>query len=105
MFTRALTVMALALALAAPAKAADLSGYIVLTTDYVWRGVTQSAGDPAAQLGGDIAFDNGIYAGIWASTVDINKFGVQPRWMKVEAAFNTRGGITEKVTAKHTAAV
>jgi uncharacterized protein (TIGR02001 family) len=55
-----------------PLHAAELSGYLVLTTDYVWRGVTQSDGDPAAQLGGDIAFDSGIYAGLWGSTIDIN---------------------------------
>ncbi len=29
----------------------------------------------------------------------------RPRWMKVEAAFNARGGITETVTAQYTAAI
>lgn len=29
----------------------------------------------------------------------------RPRWMKVEAAFNARGGITETVTAQYTAAM
>jgi 7-cyano-7-deazaguanine reductase len=29
----------------------------------------------------------------------------EPRWMKIEAAFNARGGMTEKVTAKYTASV
>jgi uncharacterized protein (TIGR02001 family) len=58
---------------------ADLSGYLVLTTDYVWRGVTQSEGDPAAQLGGDVAFNSGIYAGIWGSTIDINNGGDRQR--------------------------
>lgn len=29
---------------------------------------------------------------------------LQPRWMKLEAAFTARGGITTKVTAKYTAA-
>ncbi|QDU55958.1 preQ(1) synthase [Aeoliella mucimassa] len=29
----------------------------------------------------------------------------QPRWMKIEAAFNARGGITETVTAQYTAAM
>ena len=28
-----------------------------------------------------------------------------PQWMKVEAAFNSRGGITETVTASYTAAI
>ena len=58
--------------LARAAVAADLAGYLVLTTDYVWRGVTQSDGDPAAQLGGDVGFRSGIYAGVWGSTVDID---------------------------------
>jgi len=61
------------------ASSADLSGYLVLTSDYVWRGVTQSNGDPAAQLGGDVAFDSGIYAGVWGSTVDINNGGDRQR--------------------------
>lgn len=30
---------------------------------------------------------------------------LQPRWMKIVAAFNARGGMTENVTAKYTAAV
>ena len=58
-----------------PAQSADLSGYLVLTSDYVWRGVTQSDVNPAVQLGGDITFDSGIYAGLWASTIDINNGG------------------------------
>ena len=29
----------------------------------------------------------------------------QPRWMKIDAAFNARGGITETVTAQYTSAV
>jgi 7-cyano-7-deazaguanine reductase len=29
----------------------------------------------------------------------------KPRWMKIEAAFNARGGITETVTTQYTAAI
>lgn len=54
------------------ANAAEFSGYLSLTSDYVWRGVTQSDGDPAAQLGGEVSFDNGMYAGLWGSTIDID---------------------------------
>jgi len=53
-------------------SAAEPSGYVVLTTDYVFRGVTQSNGNPALQLGGDVAFDSGIYLGAWGSTIDID---------------------------------
>lgn len=30
---------------------------------------------------------------------------IEPRWLKVEAAFSARGGITETVVVQHTAAV
>ena len=44
---------------------AELSGYLTLTTDYVYRGVTNSDGDPSVQLGGDVSFANSFYAGLW----------------------------------------
>lgn len=52
--------------------AADFSGYVTLTSDYVRRGVTQSDGNPAFQIGTDFNFENGIYLGAWGSTVDIS---------------------------------
>jgi len=55
-----------------PALAEDFTAYAVLTTDYVKRGVSQSNSDPAIQLGVDLAFDIGLYTGLWASTVDIS---------------------------------
>jgi uncharacterized protein (TIGR02001 family) len=52
--------------------AADFGGYVALTTDYVKRGVTQSDGDPALQLGVELSFENGFFLGAWGSTVDIS---------------------------------
>jgi uncharacterized protein (TIGR02001 family) len=57
--------------LISPSWAADLTGYVVLTTDYVFRGVTYSDGHAAVQAGVDIAMDSGLYLGIWGSSVDI----------------------------------
>ena len=54
------------------ADAAEFSGYVAVMTDYVKRGVSQSEGDPALQLGGDMSFTNGLYFGAWASTIDIS---------------------------------
>ena len=51
--------------------AAQFTGYVSLTSDYVYRGVTRSDSHGAAQLGADVSFDSGFYAGAWASTVDI----------------------------------
>lgn len=53
------------------APAAEFSGYLTLTTDYVKRGVTQSDSDAAIQIGAEVAFDNGVFFGAWGSTVDI----------------------------------
>jgi len=58
--------------LVSAARAADVTGYGVLTTDYVFRGVTYSDGHAAVQVGADVALDSGLYTGIWASTVDIS---------------------------------
>ena len=62
----------LILLVAFPVRAADLTGYVVLTTDYVFRGVSYSDGDPAAQVGIDVSFDSGIFLGAWGSTVDLS---------------------------------
>ncbi len=55
-----------------PAIAAEVSGYAVLTTDYVFRGVSYSDSHGAVQLGADVSFDTGLYFGAWGSTVDIS---------------------------------
>jgi len=55
------------------ASAAEVSAYASLTSDYVWRGVSQSDGHAAAQLGLDVSFNRGFYAGAWASSVDIDQ--------------------------------
>ncbi|MEX0707258.1 MAG: TorF family putative porin [Woeseia sp.] len=61
----------LALAAGPVSVAADVTGYAVVTTDYVFRGATYSNGHGAAQAGIDVALDSGLYGGLWASTIDI----------------------------------
>ncbi|MEL6473492.1 MAG: TorF family putative porin [Pseudomonadota bacterium] len=47
----------------------EFSGNVTLTSDYVWRGISQSNEDLAIQGGFDYA--NGMfYAGTWASSID-----------------------------------
>jgi uncharacterized protein (TIGR02001 family) len=61
-----------ALLLAAQASlAAEFSGYVTLTSDYVKRGVTQSDGNPAFQIDADLNFESGFFLGLWSSTIDI----------------------------------
>ena len=57
---------------------------ITATTDYVWRGVTQSDGDPALQLGLDLNTGSGFFAGAWASTVDISNYAGSQRDLEVD---------------------
>jgi len=58
------------LAAGTAANSADFSATITGTTDYDFRGVTQTAQDPAIQGSLDFSADNGLYAGIWASNID-----------------------------------
>lgn len=47
----------------------DIAFGAAVTNDYVYRGISQTDGDPAVQ--GYVEFDYGIfYAGVWASNVD-----------------------------------
>lgn len=58
------------LALAAPAAAQSLSfsGGLTITSNYMSRGITQSADRPALQFWGEVE-SYGFYAGLWGSTV------------------------------------
>jgi uncharacterized protein (TIGR02001 family) len=59
-----------ALLAVAGAANADISVTPTVVSDYDFRGITQSAKDPAFQLGVNYAHDSGFYAGIWGSNVD-----------------------------------
>jgi uncharacterized protein (TIGR02001 family) len=59
-----------ALAEDAPAPApSPLSFNVGVVSDYLFRGVSQTHGDPAISAGVDYAFSNGFYVGAWASTI------------------------------------
>ena len=67
---RAAAALSLALVITAPAYAATVGGSAALTTDYVWRGTTQTQGDPAVQAGFKASADNGLYGAVWGSNVE-----------------------------------
>jgi uncharacterized protein (TIGR02001 family) len=52
------------------AAADEFSGNVALTTDYVWRGISQTDNGPAIQGGFDFAHASGFYLGTWASNVE-----------------------------------
>jgi uncharacterized protein (TIGR02001 family) len=49
---------------------AQFSATAALVSDYEFRGVSLSAGDPTPQASLDYAFSNGLAIGSWASTLD-----------------------------------
>lgn len=49
--------------------APTVSGSATLTSDYVWRGISQTAGDPAAQAGLRLTGHSGFYVSAWGSNV------------------------------------
>ncbi|MEM9723937.1 MAG: TorF family putative porin [Pseudomonadota bacterium] len=50
--------------------AGELSANVAFTSDYVFRGFSQTDENFAVQGGFDYAFDNGLYVGTWASNID-----------------------------------
>ena len=46
-----------------------LSANVGATSNYIWRGITQSGDDSAISGGIDYAADSGFYVGTWASSL------------------------------------
>lgn len=72
-FNKAMLLAAAAGAIATPTAFAEgeFSGNVAFTSDYVFRGITQTDGAPMVQGGFDWASDE-FYVGTWASGVDFN---------------------------------
>lgn len=48
---------------------AAVTGNLALVSDYVWRGSSQTGGDPAVQAGVRLSARNGLYGSLWGSNV------------------------------------
>lgn len=67
--SRILMIMTAVLSFSAVAQA-ELTANVGVTSNYVFRGETQTDDDPAIQGGVDFAHEAGLYLGAWASNVD-----------------------------------
>lgn len=56
----------------ASAHAQTVEGNVALSSNYVFRGITQTDDGPAISGGFDVSGEGGWYAGTWASNVDFN---------------------------------
>jgi uncharacterized protein (TIGR02001 family) len=63
-------------ALAQAANDADytITGNAAVVSDYMFRGISQTWGEPAIQGGGDLTMKNGFAAGFWASSISKNSY-------------------------------
>jgi uncharacterized protein (TIGR02001 family) len=67
-----LAILTLAWAPASALAAGTVGGHVAATTDYVFRGVSQTRGGAAVQADLHYQTQAGWFAGGWASTVDLN---------------------------------
>ena len=94
---------------AAPGDLFELSANVALTSDYVWRGMTQTNEEPAIQGGFDVNHDSGLYVGTWGSNVKfLEGAAVNPEDrahieidLYIGYAGELRNGITYDVKAGH----
>ena len=54
------------------AHAVSVSGNMAITSDYIWRGMTQNGGEVSVSGGFDLETDSGFYLGTWGGSA---KFG------------------------------
>ena len=57
------------------ASAASVSGNMGLTSDYIWRGMTQNNGEVSVSGGLDLETDSGFYLGTWAGSANFGDTG------------------------------
>jgi len=83
-FTAAALGSGLAQAQQPPASDHTLTGNIGLFSQYIFRGLTQTNGEPALQGGMDYAHASGFYAGTWGSNVS---------WLRDFGAYTAGGSL------------
>jgi uncharacterized protein (TIGR02001 family) len=62
----------------APPSDITITGNVALVSDYRFRGLSQSSGDPAVQGAININHSSGLYAGVWSSSTDFSVLGPVP---------------------------
>ena len=83
------------LILSSYASAVEISSNVGLSSDYIWRGMTQTNGDMAVNGGFDLSTDNGFYFGTWAS----NAGGANANYsMELDIYIGFSGEMAENMT-------
>lgn len=79
----------------APLHAHEFHGYLTVTSDYVFRGASQSNEDPTVQAGLDYAHPRGLFAGAFVARTEFpaNSFGSNPGSVELDAYLGFSHGI------------
>ena len=101
----AITLAIASLSISAPAFAQDdeaegpitASANVTIASEYRFRGVDLSGGEIAIQGGFDLAHENGIYVGTWASSLDEDTVGFGSTELDVYAGWS--GAVADGITA------
>ena len=75
-------------------QAAEFEGNIALSSEYMWRGMTQSDGVAAVSGGFDISGDSGAYFGVWGSNVEYGDDATMELDYYLGYAGETDGGLS-----------
>jgi uncharacterized protein (TIGR02001 family) len=75
-------------------QAGELAVTPAVVSDYDFRGITQTAKDPAFQLGATYSFDNGVYVMGWGSNLDEDSYPDVD--FEFDAGIGFAGGDAEK---------
>ena len=85
------------LILSSYASAVEISRNVGLSSDYIWRGMTQTNGDIAVNGGFDLSTDMGFYLGTWASNANVtNASGTASMELDIYLGFS--GEMAENMT-------
>ena len=98
----ALALPGAAMAADAPASPHMFSANVGFTTDYIFRGISQTSGNPAVQGGIDYSHSSGLYAGVWGSNVswiaDSGAVATGSVTMELDTYFGFRNSFAEDFT-------
>lgn len=82
--TLALSGLLIAGGLVSQSALADLSANIGVTSNYVWRGLTQTSDTSAISGGLDYSHSSGLYVGTWTSNVDFGGNAVSDKGYELD---------------------
>ena len=75
-------------------QAAEFEGNIALSSEYMWRGMTQADGEAAVSGGFDISGESGAYFGGWGSNVEYGDDATMELDYYFGYAGETEGGLS-----------